>query len=194
MTQASVNPTSFMSNTRLSANEKQDLLLVHGAWLGGWVWKRILPLAAGSFGKIEAVTLPECLGLDGNLALEAHIQAIVDAAAGLQGSAVTLVGHSYAGLLIAPAAVRLLDQGLQLQMIYVDASVGESGESWSDQHPPELAARRRIGLNASPDATLPPPAAEDLGISSSPGLKQTCGRSPPRFTTRPSSSTKLTSV
>ena len=76
---------------------------------------------------------------------------------------VILVGHSFAGAVISGVAERAPDRIEQL--IYLDASLLEDGESMFDCIPPETAIeRKRLAAETSGGLSLPVPTAEDLGV------------------------------
>ena len=56
---------------------------------------------------------------------------------------VVLVGHSYAGLLITAVADRYPER--MVRLVYVDAIVPRSGESWSSSHDETARQARRAG-------------------------------------------------
>jgi pimeloyl-ACP methyl ester carboxylesterase len=148
------------------------IVLVHGAWGGAWIWRRVLaPLRAAGH-EVHAVTLTG----DGErahlrhagigLALHAaDVVALVDAE---ELDDFVLVGHSYGGMVITAAADRLLaraaGQGSESRkpraLVYVDAMVPLPGESWSSTHAPDTQAQRQATA-AAHDNALPPvdPAA-----------------------------------
>ncbi|WP_164710719.1 alpha/beta fold hydrolase [Euzebya pacifica] len=101
------------------------IVLVAGAWLGGWAWDDVVgPLRAAGH-RVLAPTLP---GMGdrrdedhADIDVTAHIE---DLAGWLQEQALTdvvLVGHSYAGAVATGAAAAL--PGTVDRLVYVDASV-----------------------------------------------------------------------
>lgn len=110
------------------------IVLVAGACCGGWSWNRVAPLlqAAG-----HAVFTPTLTGLGErvhlatpHVNLETHITDIVNLLVYEDLRDVTLVGYSYAGIVIAGVAERVPERLAQL--IYADADVPENGESIYD--------------------------------------------------------------
>ena len=87
-------------------------VLVHGAWHGGWCWKKTAPLLRAAGAEVFAPTLTgmgERAHLNNHLnpsdiTLDVHIQDIVQMMAyeGLED--VVLVGHAYAGMVITGVA------------------------------------------------------------------------------------------
>ena len=146
------------------------IVLVHGAWGGAWIWRRVLgPLRAAGH-AVHAVTLTG----DGERAhlrqpgirLATHIADVVGLVLAEELSGVVLVGHSYGGMVVTGAADQLLDTDPQAvrQIIYIDAIVPLPGEGWGDKHSAEVVAARTAAAQANGHA-LPPPDPIDFGIT-----------------------------
>ena len=131
-------------------------LVCHGAWLAGWAWKKVRPLlrAAG-----HEVFTPTYTGLGERahhaspaVDLEMHI---ADALAVIEFEAledITLVGHSYGGMVATGVADRVPERIRQL--VYLDAFVPGHGQSLLDLLPPgPRPAPAREGL---PSGSLRP--------------------------------------
>lgn len=104
-------------------------VLVHGAWLGGWAWKHVTPRLRMAGHEVFAPTLTG-LGERVHLAhpgvgLETHIQDVVNVLVFEDLQQVTLVGHSYGGIVITSVADRTPERLAQL--VYLDAFVPEDG-------------------------------------------------------------------
>jgi pimeloyl-ACP methyl ester carboxylesterase len=131
-------------------------VLVHGAWHGGWCWKKVTPLMRAAGHEVFAPTLTG-LGerahlLTPQVGLDTHIE---DVAALLEYedlAGVVLVGHSYAGMVIAGVAQRAAARLAGL--VYLDAFLPEDGKAVKDYCP--LAPARDDGWRVPP---LGPPAA-----------------------------------
>lgn len=145
------------------------LVLVHGAWGGAWIWRRVLaPLRAAGH-EVHAVTLTG----DGerahlrrpDIALGDHIDDVVGLVEAEELSDFVLVGHSYGGMVVTGAAAALLARGAHrpARLVYVDAMVPLPGEGWGDAHSPETVAARRAAAARHGNA-LPPPDPRDFGI------------------------------
>src|SRR3712207_1095869 len=105
-------------------------VLVHGAWHGGWCWKRVMPLLRAAGHDVFAPTLTG-LGERSHLAgpdvgLETHVQDVLGVLAYEDLEGVILVGHSLAGSVITPVAERA--PGRVAQLVYLDAAVPSDGE------------------------------------------------------------------
>ena len=144
-------------------------VLVHGAWGGAWIWRRVIgPLRLAGH-EVHAVTLTG----DGERAhlrsaaidLETHIADVVGLVDAEELRDIVLVGHSYGGMVITGAADRLAarDPGALRHLVYVDAMVPVPGEGWGTGHPPEIV-EARMALARANDGALPPPDPRDFGI------------------------------
>jgi pimeloyl-ACP methyl ester carboxylesterase len=102
---------------------KKTFVLVPGAWLGAWAWRRVVPLLARGGNAVYPVTLTG-MGDRVHLAtpevgMETAIRDVVNTMAyeGLED--VVLVGHSFAGKVVAAVADRVPERVKLL--LYLDA-------------------------------------------------------------------------
>jgi hypothetical protein len=98
-------------------------VLVPGAWLGGWVWKRVVPILEKKGHEAFPVTLTG-MGERVHLAskdvgIETAIQDVLNVIAYNEVEDFVLVGHSFAGKVAAAVADRLHEK--VEKVIYVDA-------------------------------------------------------------------------
>jgi pimeloyl-ACP methyl ester carboxylesterase len=109
-------------------------LICHGAWSGGWAWKKVRPLlrAAGH----EAFT-PTYTGLGDRahqaspmVDLETHIQDVLAVIEYEELKDFVLVGHSYGGMVVTGVADRVPERVKHL--VYLDAFVPADGQSLLD--------------------------------------------------------------
>jgi pimeloyl-ACP methyl ester carboxylesterase len=110
---------------------RQTYVLVHGAWGGGWDWRPVSDILTSRGHRVFRVTLTG-LGERVHLAspdigLETHITDVINTILYENLRDVTLVGHSYGGMVITGVADRVPDRLAHLA--YVDAFVPEDGES-----------------------------------------------------------------
>ncbi len=146
-----------------------QFVLVHGAWHGAWCWRRVLPLLRAKGHEAHAVTLTgvgeRAHLLSAKITLQTHIQDVVGLIEAEELTDVVLVGHSYGGLVITGAADRLLTSGDCLKrLVYVDAVVPLSGESWASRHDPKVVAQRLEAAKATGGVAIPPPDASVFGL------------------------------
>jgi pimeloyl-ACP methyl ester carboxylesterase len=123
-------------------------VLVHGAWRGGWVWKRVRKeLARRGEHEVFTPTLTGCGDRSHLLApsndLETHIADVANLIRWEELDDVVLCGHSYAGCVVTGVADRLPERVRSL--IYLDAFVPEDGQSLHDTLPPEQRAAQVDG-------------------------------------------------
>src|SRR3954451_24537840 len=118
-------------------------VLVHGAWHGGWCWKKVTPLLRAAGHEVYTPTLTG-LGERVHLVtpevnLSTHIDDVVNVLSYESLHQVVLVGHSYGGMVIARVADRVADRLAHL--VYLDASIPDDGQSLEDLNSPERRAR-----------------------------------------------------
>jgi pimeloyl-ACP methyl ester carboxylesterase len=137
-------------------------LICHGAWSGGWSWKRMRALLRAAGHEVVTPTYTG-LGERAHLAhpmvdLETHIQDVLAVVEYEDLSDFILVGHSYGGMVVTgvvdriPAKVR--------HLLYLDAFVPADGQS-----PNDLTGQTREAAEGWLLAPNPPPpdtAAADL--------------------------------
>jgi pimeloyl-ACP methyl ester carboxylesterase len=132
-------------------------LVCHGAWSGGWQWKKMHPLmrAAG-----HRLVTPTCTGLgerehlaEPSIDLETHIRDILNVIRYEDLRDIVLIGHSYGGMVATGVADRARDRITQL--IYLDAFVPNDGQSLLDLNEP--ARRQTTDLAKSGDGWRVPP-------------------------------------
>jgi len=136
-------------------------LLVPGAWLGGWCWRDVAAQLHSAGHTAISATLTG-LGERAHLitpqvGLDTHVTDIVGLMHYRDLTAVTLVGHSYGGMVITAVAEQVPDRIRRL--VYLDASVPQDGESNDDVIGPEMAAQLRSDAQASGEGWRVPPAA-----------------------------------
>ncbi|MFL4998991.1 MAG: alpha/beta fold hydrolase [Xanthobacteraceae bacterium] len=105
-------------------------VLVHGAWHGGWCWRRVADLLSEGGHKVFTPTLTG-LGershlMSGSIALATHVTDIVNVIQWEDLNEVVLVGHSYAGFVISGVAEQV---PLAIaSLVFLDAFVPETGQ------------------------------------------------------------------
>jgi pimeloyl-ACP methyl ester carboxylesterase len=133
-------------------------VLIHGAWHGGWCWRRVSTILRRAGHEVHA---PSLTGLGerkhlagGRIDLDTHIQDVVGLIEMEDLRDVVLVGHSYGGMVITGAADRIPSRLARL--VYLDAFVPENGKCLLDYVVPERAARMRHEGDRSGFVTPPP--------------------------------------
>jgi len=146
------------------------LVLVHGAWHGGWCWQRVLARLRAAGALAHAVTLTgvgeRAHLLSASIRVADHVQDVLALIAAEELEEVVLVGHSYGGLVITAVADRLLAGATAIRrLIYVDAVTPHPGESWSSQHPAATVEARIAAAAANGNLSIPPPDASAYGLA-----------------------------
>jgi len=125
-------------------------VLVPGAWIGGWIWRKVTPQLRAAGHDVYPVSLT---GLaershltSPSIDLDTHIEDVVNLLKFEDLHDVVLLGHSYAGLVITGVAERAPERLRRL--VYLDAAVPHDGASLFDVNGPlfqsvvEESARR----------------------------------------------------
>ena len=144
-----------------------DFILVHGAWHGGWCWRRVVQRLAAAGHRAHPVTLTgvgeRAHLMSPAITLETHIADVSTAIDMEELEHPVLAVHSYAGMI--GTAISDRRPGLLLHLVYVDAVVPRPGESWSSTHASAIRAARIAAAEASPDFSFPPPDPGVFGLA-----------------------------
>jgi pimeloyl-ACP methyl ester carboxylesterase len=154
------------ASTRIATALRPTLLLVHGAWYGGWCWRKLRPLLTAAGCDVHTPTLTglgerEHLGCR-NITLQTHVQDLQAAMQMEDLRDVVLVGHSYGGVVISLLAER--ERARIRQLVYLDAFVPESGKRIIDYLLP-LERREAIVKLGTETGYVPPVPATALGVT-----------------------------
>jgi pimeloyl-ACP methyl ester carboxylesterase len=130
------------------ALESPTIVIVHGAWGGGWAWREVEGLLRESGRTVYRPTLTG-LGERHHLAspdigLDTHISDVVNVLEFEELEDVVLVGHSYGGMVITGVAERVPERIRHL--VYLDAFVPFDGECLRSAggRPPESCEMRDL--------------------------------------------------
>ncbi|MBX7099655.1 MAG: alpha/beta fold hydrolase [Myxococcaceae bacterium] len=143
------------------------MVLVHGAWHGGWAWGRCAKALEALGHPVRAPTLPGLAERKGeraqDISLATHVDAVVAALDGLTGA--VLVGHSYAGLVITGAAAKAAPSLRAL--VYLDAFVPEPHQCFFDLMKAEYSKHWRERAAKDGGGLVVPPmlSAKAMGVS-----------------------------
>jgi pimeloyl-ACP methyl ester carboxylesterase len=159
-------PLAGMAATGFSSEKKNVVfVLVHGAWHGGWCWKKVKILLEEQGYTVYTPTLTG-LGershlLNEEIGLDTHIQDIVSVLEYEDLKNVVLVGHSYAGMVITGVAGRTAERISHL--VYFDAFLPENGKALSDYLPRNNSENEEPQKNS--DWKVPPRStAKEFGV------------------------------
>jgi len=156
-----------MSGTAMAAVPR-TFVLVHGAWHGGWCWRRVARYLRVGGHEVYAPSLTG-LGdrshlLNPAIDLGAHVRDLVDLMEFEDLTDVVLVGHSYAGMVIAGAAE--LAPSRISKLVYLNAVTPKDGQSFSDLAGPEVMTMfREIAEDQGGGWCLPCPTDWTFGIT-----------------------------
>jgi len=116
---------------------KPTFVLVHGAWHGGWCWKRLAPLLRSEGYEVYTPTLTgqgdRIQSIHPDINLDTHIQDIVNLLHYEDLHNVILVGHSYGGMVITGVEAKVPERLSQL--VFFDAFLPENGKSMNNYVP-----------------------------------------------------------
>ncbi len=124
-----------------------SIVLAHGAWSAAWAWKKMRPLfrAAGhdffsptytGLGERAHLARPE-------IDLETHIQDVLAVLEFENLTDVTVLGHSYGGMVATGVADKARER--IARVIYIDAFAPNDGQSLFDLVGPKAEANMRAG-------------------------------------------------
>ena len=142
-------------------------VLVHGGWHGGWCWQRVMPLLRAAGHEAHAPTLTG-LGershlLTREIGLDTHVQDIVNVLVYEDLYDVVLVGHSYAGMVVAGVAERTPERLARL--VYLDAFVPWEGQSVLDLMGSQASTVRERSVREGDGWGVPPLPLELFGVT-----------------------------
>lgn len=120
-----------LGSTPTLADERKTFVLVHGAWHGGWCWRRVADLLHKRGHQVFTPTMTG-LGershlLDAKITLATHVTDVVNVIKWESLKDIVLVGHSYGGVVISGVAEAMHDAIGSI--VFLDAFVPESGDS-----------------------------------------------------------------
>ncbi len=163
-------------NTRVkktALDKSRTFVLVHGAWHGGWCWRRVADLLRS---RGHRVFTPSLTGLGDrahlfskDISLQTHVDDILSLVEAEELSDFILVGHSYGGFVISGVADILRER--VSQYVYLDASVPRDMSpgacvSWAGFVPPEARkARLKLVREQGNGVALPSPPPSAFGVT-----------------------------
>jgi pimeloyl-ACP methyl ester carboxylesterase len=143
-------------------------VLVHGAWHGGWCWRRVTAIlrSAGrvvfaptltGFGERVHLTRPD-------LTIGDFATDIVNVIAAEELDNIILVGHSFGGNPVSAVADRVPERLKHL--VYIDTLLLRNGESGFSLLDPGIVAQRiELAEKTSGGLTIPAPSPEAFGVT-----------------------------
>lgn len=120
--------TLWRNEGPMSNRSPVTLVLVHGAWHGGWAWDHLMPFLSAAGLRTHAVQLPGVGRGAGRDDLVGHSEYLEAELAAIPGP-VVLCGHSYGGAVITQASAAASNV---VALIYVAGFMLDVGESCAD--------------------------------------------------------------
>jgi pimeloyl-ACP methyl ester carboxylesterase len=139
-------------------------LLIHGAWHGGWCWRKVLPLVERKGHLAVAPDLPghgEDKTPTAIVTLQGYADRICEVAA-RQAEPVILVGHSMGGIAITQAAENCPERIRAL--VYMCAFLPRNGDSlttWASQDAGTMVNPGTLNIGADGISTVKPEFARE---------------------------------
>ncbi|HXQ51927.1 MAG TPA: alpha/beta hydrolase family protein [Stellaceae bacterium] len=138
--------------------DKITFVLVHGAWHGGWCWRRVADRLTAKGHRVFTPTLTGLADrshlLSESVNLSTHVADVVNLIRWEELKDVVLCGHSYGGMVVTGVADKVSERIASL--VYLDAFVPESGQSLQ-----ELTNRQIPATGMS----MPPVSAETFRVN-----------------------------
>jgi pimeloyl-ACP methyl ester carboxylesterase len=144
----------------------KTFVLVHGAWHGGWCWRRVSDTLQRQGHKVFAPTLTG-LGershlMSKDVVLGTHITDIVNVIRWEDLAGICLVGHSYGGWPVSGAIEQVRER--IASVVYLDAFVPEDGEKGID-FASEFSRKTMREAMAKGEISHGPPRAEVFHVN-----------------------------
>ncbi len=115
----------------MAENKGKTFVLVHGAWHGGWCWRRVADILERQGHKVFTPTLTG-LGershlLRAGINVSTHVTDVINVIRWEDLSGFVLCGHSYGGLVISGVAEQI---GEAIgSIVFLDAFIPENGDA-----------------------------------------------------------------
>ncbi|WP_347557379.1 alpha/beta hydrolase [Robbsia sp. KACC 23696] len=151
----------------MSAPPFPTIVLVHGAWHGGWCYSRVAQILRRKGYDVFTPTFTG-LGERSHLASAAinastHVRDVLNVIAFEGLDDVVLVGHSYGGSIITAVADAIPEKIRSL--VYLDAFIGANDKSLFDLDAPEATARYIEMAQSNGGYRVPPLPAAVFGVN-----------------------------
>jgi pimeloyl-ACP methyl ester carboxylesterase len=156
-----------------SRDKPRTFVLVHGAWHGGWCWRRVTEILCA---QAYTVFAPSLTGLGDrahlfspDISLQTHVQDILSLVESEELTQFVLVGHSYGAFVISGVADSLRER--VAHYVYLDGSVPPDMSpgatfSWAGFNPPDArAARLKLAYEEGKGVALPSPPPSAFAVT-----------------------------
>ncbi len=144
------------------ASARKTFVLIHGAWHGGWCWRRVADLLEAKGHKVYSPTLTGLADrshlLSKDVVLDTHIADIVNLIKWEELKDICLVAHSYGGWPSSGALEQIGDRVSSI--VWLDAFKPENGQKGVD-YASEFSrkAMEEAVAKGTPGRKEPPPSA-----------------------------------
>jgi pimeloyl-ACP methyl ester carboxylesterase len=150
----------------MSAAMQKTFVLIHGAWHGGWCWRRVADLLERCSHKVFAPTLTG-LGershlMSASINLDTHITDVVNLLKWEDLKDVVLVAHSYGGWPVSGAIEQAFDR--ISSVVYLDAFVPRDGQKSLDTAS-EFTRKGILEAVAKGEVSRPGPSAAAFHVN-----------------------------
>jgi pimeloyl-ACP methyl ester carboxylesterase len=144
----------------------RTFVLVHGAWHGGWCWRRVAERLEQRGHRVFTPTLTG-LGerahlLSPAIDLDTHITDVINLIRFEDLHDIVLVGHSYAGFVISGVAEQV--EADIASFVFLDAFVPEDGDSMASIGTP-ATREAMVAVQQRGETTVPPRSAELFNVN-----------------------------
>jgi pimeloyl-ACP methyl ester carboxylesterase len=140
---------------------RKTFVLVHGAWHGGWCWRRVADLLEAKGHKVYTPTLTglgACSHLmNKDVNISTHIADVANLIKWEDLSNIALVGHSYGGTMISGVAEEL--HGKIASIVFLDAFLPDNGDVLREKAAPALRDLIAAAIQRGDMSLKAPPAA-----------------------------------
>jgi pimeloyl-ACP methyl ester carboxylesterase len=155
------NATSAEAQT-----SQKTFVLVHGAWHGGWCWRRVADRLEKQGHKVFTPTLTG-LGERSHLMspaidLDTHINDVVNVVKWEDLNGICLVAHSYGGWPVSGALEKILDRVSSI--VFLDAFVPEDGQKGFD-FASDFSRKGTLDAQQKGDISRPAPPASAFHVN-----------------------------
>src|SRR5713226_6601021 len=149
------------------AQTRKTFVLVHGAWHGGWCWRRVVDILERKGHKVFTPTLTG-LGershlMSRDINLDTHIADVVNVFKWEDLKDAVLVGHSYAGWVISGVVEQVLPRVRSI--VFLDAFMPEGDGTRFIDNAPEVSRRVTLAAFERGEVSLPAPTAATFDVN-----------------------------
>jgi pimeloyl-ACP methyl ester carboxylesterase len=152
--------------TAQAQNTSKTFVLVHGAWHGGWCWRRVSDLLEQKGHKVFTPTLTG-LGershlMSRDINLDTHILDVVNVIKWEDLKNICLVAHSYGGWPVSGAIEQSLDR--IASVVFLDAFLPEDGQKGFD-FASDFSRKGTLEAQQRGEISRPPPPATTFHVN-----------------------------